>query len=131
MFSMIFISMAPLLPSLLISMALCEHTSILRALVKYPQGNLEEIQEKTLQSTQEEPGGRQDRKAQAYATECYTASHTASANTGEAICTRVLITSPPRPPPLGGRTYVRTYPRAGQASNYTVSRVVETRATQG
>ena len=41
----------------------CEHTSILRALIKYPQGNLEEIQQKTLQSTQEEPGGRQDRKA--------------------------------------------------------------------
>jgi hypothetical protein len=26
----------------------CEHTSILRALVEYPQGNLEEIQQKTL-----------------------------------------------------------------------------------
>jgi hypothetical protein len=41
---------------------LCEHTSILRALIKYPQGNLEEIQQKTLQS----PGGtwsRQDHKA--------------------------------------------------------------------
>jgi hypothetical protein len=43
--------------------ATCEHTSILRALIKYPQGNLEEIQQKTLQSTQEEPGGHQDRKA--------------------------------------------------------------------
>jgi hypothetical protein len=42
----------------------CEHTSILRALIKYHQGNLEEIQQKTLQSSQEEPGGRQDRKAQ-------------------------------------------------------------------
>jgi hypothetical protein len=31
--------------------ALCEHTRILRALVEYPQGNLEEIQEKTLRST--------------------------------------------------------------------------------
>jgi hypothetical protein len=41
----------------------CEHTGILRALAKHPQGNLEEIQQKTLQSTQEEPGGRQDRKA--------------------------------------------------------------------
>jgi hypothetical protein len=41
----------------------CEHTRILRALVKHPQGNLEEIQQKTLQSTQEEPVGRQDRKA--------------------------------------------------------------------
>jgi hypothetical protein len=41
----------------------CEHTSILRALIKYPQGNLEEIQQKTLQGTQEEPGGRQDCKA--------------------------------------------------------------------
>jgi hypothetical protein len=41
----------------------CEPTSVLRALIKYPQGNLEEIQQKTLQSTQEEPGGRQDRKA--------------------------------------------------------------------
>jgi hypothetical protein len=40
-----------------------EHTHILRALVEHPQGNLEEIQQKTLQSTQEEPGGRQDRKA--------------------------------------------------------------------
>jgi hypothetical protein len=29
----------------------CEHTRILRALVEYPQGNLEEIQEKTLKST--------------------------------------------------------------------------------
>jgi hypothetical protein len=53
----------------------CEHTSILRALIKYPQGNLEEIQQKTLQSTQEEPGGRQDRKARTYAAECYAASH--------------------------------------------------------
>jgi hypothetical protein len=76
----------------------CEHTCILRALVKYPKGNLEEIQEKTLRSTQKEPGGRQDRKALAYATEHYAASRTASANTGEAICTRVLTTSPPRPP---------------------------------
>jgi len=41
----------------------CEHTSILRALIKYPQRNLEEIQQKTLQSSQEEPGGHQDRKA--------------------------------------------------------------------
>ncbi len=41
----------------------CEHTCILRALVEHPQGNLEEIQQKTLQSTQEEPGGRPDRKA--------------------------------------------------------------------
>ncbi len=52
----------------------CEHTRILRALVKHPQGNLEEIQKKTLQSTQEEPGGRQDRKAETYATGRYTAS---------------------------------------------------------
>jgi hypothetical protein len=52
----------------------CEHTGILRALIKHPQGNLEEIQQKTLQSTQEEPGGRQDRKAQTYATERYAAS---------------------------------------------------------
>jgi hypothetical protein len=35
------------------------------ALVKYPQGNLEEIQQKTLLSTQEGPGDHQDRKAQA------------------------------------------------------------------
>ncbi len=76
----------------------CEHTCILRALVEYPQGNLEEIQEKTLWNTQEEPGGRRDRKALTYATERYVASCTASSNTGEAICTRVLITSPPRPP---------------------------------
>jgi hypothetical protein len=41
----------------------CEHTGILRALVEHPQGNPEENQQKTLQSTQEEPGGRQDRKA--------------------------------------------------------------------
>jgi hypothetical protein len=41
----------------------CEHTGILRALIEYPQGNLEEIQQKTLQSTQEEPEGHQDRKA--------------------------------------------------------------------
>jgi hypothetical protein len=41
----------------------CEHTRILRALVEHPQGNLEEIQQKTLQSTQEEPVDRQDRKA--------------------------------------------------------------------
>ncbi len=47
----------------------CEHTSILRALIKYPQENLEEIPQKTLQSTQEEPGGRQDRKVRTYATD--------------------------------------------------------------
>jgi hypothetical protein len=41
----------------------CEHTGILRALIEYPQGNLEEIQQKTLQSTQEEPEGCQNRKA--------------------------------------------------------------------
>jgi hypothetical protein len=52
----------------------CEHTRILRALVEHPQGNLEEIQEKTLQSTQEEPVGHQDRKAQTYATGRYAAS---------------------------------------------------------
>jgi len=34
-----------------------------RALVKYPQGNLEEIQQKTLQSTQEEPVCHCDHKA--------------------------------------------------------------------
>ena len=48
----------------------CEHTSILRALIKYPQENLEEIQQKTLQSTQEEPGDCQDRKVWTYATGC-------------------------------------------------------------
>jgi hypothetical protein len=37
-------------------------------------GNLEEIQQKTLQSTQEEPEGRQDRKAWTYATKRYAAS---------------------------------------------------------
>jgi hypothetical protein len=41
---------------------------MLRALIEYPQGNLEEIQQKTLQSTQEEPGGRPYRKARMYAT---------------------------------------------------------------
>jgi hypothetical protein len=41
----------------------CEHTRILGALVEHPQGNLEEIQQKTLQSTQEEPVGHRDRKA--------------------------------------------------------------------
>jgi hypothetical protein len=41
----------------------CEHTGILRALIEYPQGNLEEIQQKVLQSTHEEPEGRQDHKA--------------------------------------------------------------------
>ncbi len=41
----------------------CEHTRILGALIEHPQGNLEEIQQKTLQSTQEEPVGRRDRKA--------------------------------------------------------------------
>jgi len=40
----------------------CEHTCILRALVEHPQGSLEEILQETLQSTQEEPVGRQDRK---------------------------------------------------------------------
>ena len=49
----------------------CEHTSILRALIKYPQGNLEETRQETLQSTQEEPGGHQDCKNQAYATNHY------------------------------------------------------------
>jgi len=47
---------------------ICEYTSILMALIKYPQGNLEEIQLKDLPSTQEEPGGQQDHKAQTYAT---------------------------------------------------------------
>jgi len=46
----------------------CEHTHILRALVQHPQGYLEEIQQKTLQSTQEVPGGRLYRKARLYAT---------------------------------------------------------------
>jgi len=61
----------------------CEYTSIPRALVKYPQGNLEGIQQKTLLSTQEEPGGHQDRKAQTYATERYVASHVPPARTPE------------------------------------------------
>ncbi len=52
----------------------CEYTSIPRAILKYPQANLEKIQQKTLHSTQEEPGGRQDRKAQRYATERYIVS---------------------------------------------------------
>jgi hypothetical protein len=46
----------------------CEHTRILRALVEYPQGNLEETRQETLQSTQEEPGGDPYRKAQTYPT---------------------------------------------------------------
>jgi len=45
----------------------CEHTGILRALIKYHQANLEENQQKTLQSTQEEPGGSPYCKARAYA----------------------------------------------------------------
>jgi hypothetical protein len=52
----------------------CEHTRILGALVENPQGNLEEIQQKTLQSTQEEPVGRQDRKTRTYAAGSYAAS---------------------------------------------------------
>jgi hypothetical protein len=48
--------------------ASCEHTRILRALVEYPQGNLEETRQETLQSTQEEPGGRPYHKARTYAT---------------------------------------------------------------
>ncbi len=59
----------------------CEYTSIPMALVKYPQGNLEEIQQKTLLSTQEEPGGHQDHKAQAYATKRYVASRVPPART--------------------------------------------------
>jgi hypothetical protein len=59
----------------------CEHTSILRALIRYPQESLEEIQQKTLQSTQEEPGGRQDRKAWTYATTRYAASRVPLART--------------------------------------------------
>ncbi len=51
------------------------------SLIYYPKGNLEEIQQKTLQSTQEEPGGHQDHKAQAYATERYEASHVPLART--------------------------------------------------
>ena len=114
-----------------IEMRECEHTRILGALVKHPQGNLEEIQEKTLRSTQEEPGARRDREALAYASKRYVASRTASANTGEAIRTRGSENISAQTPPLRGRTYVRTYPRAGLASSYTVSCVVETRATQG
>jgi hypothetical protein len=53
---------------------LCEHTGILRALIKYPQGVLEEIQEKTLTDTEEKPKDRQDHMASAYATERYVAS---------------------------------------------------------
>ena len=52
----------------------CEYASIPMALIKYPQGNLEEIQQETLLSTQEESRGHQDHKAQAYATERYQAS---------------------------------------------------------
>jgi len=48
--------------------AACEHTSILRDLIKYPQGNLEEVQQNTLQSTQEESVGRPYRRARTYAT---------------------------------------------------------------
>ncbi len=59
----------------------CEHTSILGALVEHPQGNLEEIQQKTLQSTQEEPVGHQDRKAKTYATGSYAASRVPLART--------------------------------------------------
>jgi len=59
----------------------CEYTSIPMALVEYPQENLEEIQWETLLSTQEEPGGHQDCKAQAYATEYYEASHVPLART--------------------------------------------------
>jgi len=45
-----------------------------RITIRYPQESLEEIQQKTLQSTQEEPGGRQDRKVQTYNTKRYAAS---------------------------------------------------------
>jgi hypothetical protein len=54
-----------------IEMRECEYTHIPMALIKYPQGNLEEIQQKILQSTQKEPGGHQDRKARAYTTGHY------------------------------------------------------------
>jgi hypothetical protein len=52
----------------IIERAVCEHTRILRALIEHPQGNLGEIQQKTLQSTQEEPGGRPYRKARTHTT---------------------------------------------------------------
>jgi hypothetical protein len=52
----------------------CEYTSILMGLIKYPKGDLEEIQQKALPSSQEESGGHQDCKAQTYATKCYVAS---------------------------------------------------------
>ncbi len=109
----------------------CEHTHILRALIEYPQGNLEEIHGKTLRSTQEESGGRRNREDLAHARGRYAASRTASANTGEAIRTRGSENVSAQTPLLRGRTYVRTYPRAGRASSYTVPCVVETRAMQG
>jgi hypothetical protein len=65
-----------------------QHTRILRALVEHPKGNLEEVQQKTLLSTQEEPIGRQDRKAYTYATERYKTSRVPLARTqaGQYVC---------------------------------------------
>jgi hypothetical protein len=44
--------------------------------------------------------------------------HTAIAKAGGAIRTLVPVTSPPRPPLLRGRTYVRTYPGASRGYSY-------------
>jgi len=79
-----------------------------RALVKYPQGNLEEIQQKTLQSTQVEPGDRQDHKAQAYATERYVASRALLAQAQARQYVRCSgNVSAQTPSWEGERTYVR------------------------
>jgi hypothetical protein len=48
---------------LITSLAKCEHTRILRALIENPQGNLEEIQQKPCRAPKMNLGGRPYRKA--------------------------------------------------------------------
>ena len=97
---------------------LCEHTRILGALVEYPQGNLEEIQQENPAEhprgtcRPSGPQGLDVRHRVLRSQPC-----TASANTGEAI--RTLFGQRLRPDPLlRGRTYVRTYPGASRGYSY-------------
>ena len=66
------------------TLALCEHTRILGALVENPQGNLEEIQRK-LCGAPKEPGGRPYRKARTHPTRC-TRTHSTKRYTVVELC---------------------------------------------
>jgi hypothetical protein len=98
----------------------CEYTYIYMALIEYPQGNPEEIQQKTLLSTQEEPGGRQDRKAQAYSTERYEASCVPLARTQARQYVHWFRQHLRPDSLLRGQTYVHTLGQVKAIDMYTV-----------